>query len=94
MELVDGFSFTKGMKLLAVPGTEKIPTMGFPPSSLYDGGHMLFDVDKDPGEEHPLDDPETEERMIRGMIRLMEENDAPSEQYIRLGLDKYREGRG
>lgn len=94
MELVDGFSFTKGLKLLSVPGTEKIPTMGFPPTSLYDGGHLLFDVEKDPKEESPLADRETELQMIHSMIRLMEENDAPKEQYIRLGLNQYREGKG
>lgn len=86
MELSDGFSFTKGLKVLSVPGTEKIATMGFPPSTLFDGGNMLFDVEADPGQLSPLDDPETEERMVKAMIRLMEENDAPKEQYTRLGL--------
>ena len=47
---------------------------------------MLFDVIKDPGQEHPIHDPETEQRMVENMIRLMEENDAPEEQYVRLGL--------
>ena len=86
MKLVEGFSFTKGLKVLSVPGTEKIATMGFPPATLFDGGNMLFDVIKDPGQEHPIHDPETEQRMVENMIRLMEENDAPEEQYVRLGL--------
>ena len=46
--LAPAFSFTKGAPLLKVRGTEKIPTMGFPAKTLYDGGHMLFDVEKDP----------------------------------------------
>lgn len=87
-EFVDGFSFTKGLKLLAVPGTQKIATMGFPPSTLFDGGHMLFNVVDDPGQLHPLDEPETEARMVKHMIRLMKENDAPAEQYVRLGLQE------
>ena len=37
-------------------------------------------------QEHPIHDPETEQRMVENMIRLMEENDAPEEQYVRLGL--------
>ena len=86
MKLAEGFSFTKGLKVLSVPGTEKIASMGFPPTTLFDGGHMLFDVVEDPGQEHPIDDPETEQRMVEHMIRLMEENDAPEEQYVRLGL--------
>ena len=86
MKLVEGFSFTKGLKVLSVPGTEKIATTGFPPATLFDGGNMLFDVTKDPGQEHPIHDPETEQRMVENMIRLMEENDAPEEQYVRLGL--------
>lgn len=88
-ELVDGFSFCKGVKLLKVRGTEKIPTMGFPARTLYDGGHMLFDLKNDPKQLHPIDDPETEERMIRAMVRLMKENDSPREQFTRLGLEAW-----
>ena len=47
---------------------------------------MLFDLEKDPQQLQPLDDPETEERMIRLMVRLMKDNDAPQEQYERLEL--------
>lgn len=86
VELVDGFSFTKGLKLLKVKGTEKIPTMGFPPHSLYDGGHMLFDVVHDSKQLHPLNDPATEQRMITQLIHCMQQEDAPPEQYERLGL--------
>ena len=88
--LAPAFSFTKGAPLLKVRGTEKIPTMGFPAKTLYDGGHMLFDVEKDPGQQHPIrDDAAAEERMIRAMVALMKENDCPPEQYRRLGLEKY-----
>ena len=86
MTLEEGFSFTKGLKVLSVPGTQKIATMGFPPSSLFEGGHMLFDVANDPMQQNPLDDPETEQRMTDALIRLMKEHDAPKEQYVRLGL--------
>ena len=50
---------------------------------------MLFDLEKDPQQLQPLDDPETEERMIRLMVRLMKDNDAPQEQYERLELTDY-----
>ena len=46
----------------------------------------LFDLEHDPRQMTPLKDPETEQRMKNAMIRLMEENETPPEQYIRLGL--------
>ena len=50
---------------------------------------VLFDLQEDPYQNHPIQDPEAEERMIRLMVALMKENDAPSEQYERLGLTGY-----
>ncbi len=47
---------------------------------------MLFDVESDPAQQSPLDDPETEQRMIELMTRLMKESDSPPEQFERLGL--------
>ena len=49
-------------------------------------GTMLFDMDADPAQEHPLDEPVVEERMIGYMKRLMKENDAPPEQFERMRL--------
>ena len=49
-------------------------------------GTMLFDLKADPKQEHPIDDPEVEARMIRLMVDLMTANDAPPEQFERLGL--------
>jgi hypothetical protein len=48
---------------------------------------MLFDLETDPAQEQPLDDAEAEARMIAHLVRLMAENDAPAEQYMRLGLE-------
>lgn len=47
---------------------------------------MLFHIKEDPGQLSPLDNSKEERRMIQNMIRLMIENDAPDEQYTRLGL--------
>lgn len=49
----------------------------------------LFDVSVDPGQLCALQDPELEERLIRALIRTMEEHDAPREQYVRLGLQEF-----
>jgi arylsulfatase A-like enzyme len=77
-KLVDGFSFTKGVPLLQVPGW----TMGSP----YGFGTLLFDLEADPHQENPLNDAELEQRMATMLVELMRTNDAPREQYARLGL--------
>ena len=48
---------------------------------------MLFDVREDPAQEKTLDNPKIEKMMIDHLVRLMKENDAPPDQFIRLGLD-------
>ena len=49
-------------------------------------GDLLFDLETDPGQQNPLKDPETEERMKAAMKELMKENEAPSELYERIEL--------
>ena len=46
----------------------------------------LYDLASDPGQERPLQDPTVEQAMIEQMIELMRANDAPAEQYERLGI--------
>ena len=87
--LHEGFSFTKGCPMLRIKGGYGIRTLGFPPRSLMEYGTLLYDTETDPGQEHPLEDKATEERMIRNMVRMMKENDAPDEQYVRLGLEQW-----
>lgn len=80
--LRDGFSFTKGCPVLEIPSTG-IPELEF---SAYDFGTMLFDLEKDPGQLHPISDAAVEERMAGMMVRIMRDNDCPGGQYTRLGL--------
>jgi hypothetical protein len=80
MELAEPFDFTKGCP------TMKIPGRGGGWRDMHRFGDLLFDVAEDPQQEHPLDDPEVESRMIELMVKLMKDNDAPSEQYERLGV--------
>jgi chorismate mutase len=49
---------------------------------------LLFDLQADPHQERPLSDPAVEQMMIDHLVRLMRENDAPPEQYQRLGLER------
>ena len=78
LDLGGPFSFTKGMKTLKTPGRFGVDAHGF--------GTLLFDVESDYAQMNPLDDADVEEMMIGHLTRLMRENDAPPEQYERLGL--------
>lgn len=88
-ELHPGFAFTKGSPLLRIKGGYGIKSLQFPPRALLEYDHLLFDMESDPGQQHPLKDKVLEEYMIRGMVSCMKKNDAPPEQYVRLGLEEY-----
>ena len=47
---------------------------------------LLFDLQEDPKQEHPIEDPAVEARMVDLLIKLMKASDAPPEQFERLGL--------
>lgn len=78
LELAEPFSFTKGVRTLKVEARAYVQPHQF--------GTLLFDVEIDPEQKQPLEDVQIEERMINLMIGIMEENEAPKEQYLRLGL--------
>jgi hypothetical protein len=78
IELQEPFAFTKGCR------TMKIPSRGF--QKQHDLTTQLYDVQADPAQDHPLDDPAVEQRMVDHLVRLMRATDAPPEQYTRLGL--------
>ena len=87
VEAFRGFNFTKGMPVWKMKGGYGISSLGFPPKTLLEFGTLLYDLEEDPAQEHPIQDAEVEERMKKHMALLMKENDAPMEQYTRLGLD-------
>lgn len=78
-ELAPPFSFTKGCPLLKIPGQ---PFMSQP----QEWGTLLYDLEKDPQQRNPIKDEEIERRMMGALTALMKANDAPVEQYARLGL--------
>lgn len=80
MELAPPFSFTKGCRLMRMPGR---PKHGLSEAIC---GTWLFDVEQDPGQRHPLHDEAIERRMIDLMREQMKLHDAPADQYERLGL--------
>ncbi|MCB0147515.1 MAG: sulfatase-like hydrolase/transferase, partial [Caldilineaceae bacterium] len=78
IQLAEPFAFTKGCRLIKVPATFRF--------NPYAYGTMLFDVQNDPLQQAPLTDTALEERLLRHLVELMRENDAPDEQFQRLGI--------
>lgn len=79
-ELSDGFSYMNGSKTLKIPAGQN--------ANAYWYGNALYDLAADPEEKNPISDPETELRLLTHLRDLMGENQAPDEQFIRLGIPK------
>jgi hypothetical protein len=78
-ELAPPFPFTKGQPTLRCPARPFF-------RSQHEFGDLLFDLQVDPEQVSPLDDPAIEARMVDLLVAQMQANDAPAEQYERLGL--------
>ncbi|MDQ8736485.1 sulfatase [Paenibacillus sp. LHD-38] len=78
ISLQEPFSFTKGIQTL------KVESAGH--GHFHSLGTLLFDVNEDPFQQHPIQDQNVETNMIGMLKQLMEANEAPLEQYVRLGL--------
>jgi arylsulfatase A-like enzyme len=83
-ELAEPFTFTKGLKTLKLDAGATRRTTGADSQVTFPTA--LYDLENDPKQEHPIDAPEVEARMLGLLKRLMKENDAPPEQFVRLGL--------
>jgi hypothetical protein len=78
IQLAGPFPFSKGCQVMKIPGKPWMDPHPF--------GTLLYDLASDPAQLHPIPDAIIENRMIKHLLRLMHENDAPLEQYERLGL--------
>ncbi|WP_244136160.1 sulfatase [Burkholderia sp. BCC0801] len=78
IELAAPFSFTKGVRTMKIAAR--------PLGYSYRSGTLLFDLASDPRQERPIADADVERRMATLLRDLMVANDAPPEQYERLGL--------
>ncbi len=83
VELADPFSFTRELKTMKTPGRRS--------KNLHEFGTLLYDTETDPGQTEPIDDPEIEAMMTDHLVRLMKDNDTPTEQFDRLGLEEYKD---
>ncbi|MPN25246.1 hypothetical protein SDC9_172653 [bioreactor metagenome] len=79
-----GFSFTKGAPVM------KIKSLVNPRfvKAQAEGEDLLFDLEQDPAQQHPLDDKTKTNELLNAMAHLFAENDAPDELYARFGLKK------
>lgn len=84
-EMYEPLAFTKGARIMRIPVPSRLANATFCNSFQY--GNLLFDLESDPQQLHPLNDPALEAQMIQALLNEMKANDAPPEQYIRLGLD-------
>lgn len=88
-QLCTEFRFTKGVPVMRVPTDGKTA----PNNTCYQYedhmrfGNLLFDLEADPQQEHPLDDSAQEQRLLSAMKELLQQNEAPAELYVRLGIE-------
>jgi len=78
IQLAESFSFTKGCRTMKIASKQVFDS---PPRYT-----MLFDLETDPGQENPIDNTAVEARLTARMAELMLANNAPLEQFERLGL--------
>jgi arylsulfatase A-like enzyme len=79
MKLQKPFSFTKQCKTLKIKAYN-------PAGASYGGKNYLYDLKRDPHQENPIANEKIETKMIELLIQLMKDNNAPDEQFQRLGL--------
>ncbi|MFF2862759.1 sulfatase [Streptomyces rubiginosohelvolus] len=80
LTLAEPFTFTKGVPTLRIPAHPS-PLLG--PQRF---GTLLFDLAADPHQEKPITDDAVELRMLRLLVEGLRANDAPADQYARLGV--------
>ena len=84
LELAEPFSFTKGCRVLKIA----MPKDFYPCMSVAaeENRDLLFDLQNDPGQQHPLERPGGRAAYDFADVRIDAANDAPAEQYRRVGL--------
>lgn len=89
--MMEGFDFTQGLPLMKIDAL----TWGESSEYSYSGKQyldmqsetMIFDLEKDPEQKSGFRDKELEHLFDKRIRAIMEENDAPVEQYQRFGLE-------
>ncbi len=85
--LVAPFDFTKGVPLLRIAHKSKADTKTHSyhfPEKMEDTNTVLYDLETDPGQTTPVEDPAVMRRLNEALFRMMAENDAPAEAVRRM----------
>ena len=83
--LVKPFTFLGDFPVMRLPaGRALVKGQG---ARIEDAVTVLYDLESDPKQLSPINDPITEERLIAEMIAIMQRTEAPPEAYARLGFD-------
>ena len=86
--LHDDFEFTEFTPVLRIPVDEQYDKKAY---YRYSGhmayGSKLFNRMTDPNQENPISDEYTEAHLVEKMKELMLRNEAPAEQFVRLGFN-------
>ena len=82
LKQAEGFSFTKGLPLMRFQPRNREAVVRDPEAD----GTVLYDLQSDPLQQSPLRDTALMRACEEAMSRLMREEDAPAEQWQRLGL--------
>ena len=85
-ELAPPFNFTKGAPTLRMKLDPRNTQVGQDGDTLEDCETVLFDVEKDPRQENPLEDKAVADRLEREIARHFAAHDAPSELFTHFDL--------
>lgn len=78
-EPAEPFSFTKDTRVMRIPSQAIW-------ANAWVHGTQLYDLENDPGQRRPLVDKAVEKRMAQLLTEALRSSDAPSSQFLRLGL--------
>lgn len=86
-ELVQPFDFTKGSPMMRITLGPDIGETGRECVANWHDGSCLFDLENDPGQLEPLDDPQTIGRLTSAIVDHLQRHNAPTEIYAHYGLE-------
>lgn len=84
--MVEPFNFTKGLPLMRVEPSNGNAQGGFDILNNWTEGSVLYDLFQDPGQNAPIKDGPTIERLTQAICSQMKAHDAPAELYKYYGL--------
>lgn len=87
--LTDTFRFTDGVPVLKLPARRNAADQpcGHAGQGFYrETETVLYDLEQDPGQQTPIDDPAVVARLEGHMLDILTRNEAPPEAFTRLGL--------